>query len=265
MFRSGSASGASRAPRALAVRWPTLRECLLIGFSVAVLVVSNLLSYSPYPAVLNWILPELLLAAVLSPSYRARSLFSSAAANSPSATALGLYRKDLIASAAIAAVTGVAAGSVDAVGYKTFSSGLVSFFANEIGGVLPLACLSATIAMLVTGLVLRVKLVEATLFCRYRDRVRLLKLLEEASRLQVLRQAGVVYQFRHAALQDRLAALRAKEDHRKPRNQSPLADAHVENDRATPMWQACDSDVKQDGDSPKLLHAMHRIRLRQSR
>jgi hypothetical protein len=36
-------------------------------------------------------------------------------------------------------------------------------------------------------------------------RVRFMPLLETALQRQVLRQAGVVYQFRHAALQDRLA------------------------------------------------------------
>jgi hypothetical protein len=41
---------------------------------------------------------------------------------------------------------------------------------------------------------------------RHRDEVRFMSILEEAPRLQALRHADVVYQFRHAALQDRLAA-----------------------------------------------------------
>ena len=48
--------------------------------------------------------------------------------------------------------------------------------------------------------------------CRRQDRVRFLRLLEDASTRQVLRQAGVVYQFRHAALQDRLAAMGTRHD-----------------------------------------------------
>jgi hypothetical protein len=46
-----------------------------------------------------------------------------------------------------------------------------------------------------------------TLFLLRRRRVRFLPLLEDALRRQVLRQAGAVYQFRHAELQDRLAEL----------------------------------------------------------
>ena len=48
----------------------------------------------------------------------------------------------------------------------------------------------------------------ARLACRHRDRVRFIPLLEDAADRQVLRQAGVTYQFRHATLQDRLAAYR---------------------------------------------------------
>jgi hypothetical protein len=45
---------------------------------------------------------------------------------------------------------------------------------------------------------------------RHRDRVAFLRLLKEASRLQVLRQAGTVYQFRHSVLHERLATLGAE-------------------------------------------------------
>jgi hypothetical protein len=44
-------------------------------------------------------------------------------------------------------------------------------------------------------------------------RVRFVPLLEDALRRQVLRQAGAVYQFRHAELQDRLAAGYRSEHH----------------------------------------------------
>jgi hypothetical protein len=49
---------------------------------------------------------------------------------------------------------------------------------------------------LVTVLVLR---------SRHRIPLRLLSFLDDARRLGILRQAGPVYQFRHAKLQDRLA------------------------------------------------------------
>jgi hypothetical protein len=54
-----------------------------------------------------------------------------------------------------------------------------------------------------------VKLAELLLACQGTGRVRFMHLLQEASGRQVLRQAGTVYQFRHAALQDRLAATHA--------------------------------------------------------
>jgi hypothetical protein len=62
------------------------------------------------------------------------------------------------------------------------------------------------ITWLVAGQSPLVKLVELTLI-RPRGRVRFLQLLEDASRRQVLRQAGTLYQFRHAELQAHLAAM----------------------------------------------------------
>jgi len=42
---------------------------------------------------------------------------------------------------------------------------------------------------------------------RLRGRVRFMRVCEDALDRQVLRQAGAVYQFRHAELQDHLAAI----------------------------------------------------------
>ena len=50
-----------------------------------------------------------------------------------------------------------------------------------------------------------VRLTELVLTCQGRGRVHVLRLMKDAFDRQVLRQAGTVYQFRHAALQDRLA------------------------------------------------------------
>ncbi len=55
------------------------------------------------------------------------------------------------------------------------------------------------------GQVPLVKLTEIILTCRWRDRAHFHRLLEEACERQVLRQAGTVYQFRRALLQDQLA------------------------------------------------------------
>jgi hypothetical protein len=52
------------------------------------------------------------------------------------------------------------------------------------------------------------KLTELVLTCQ--GRAHFLHLLEDALDRQVLRQAGAVYQFRHAALQDHFAAMHRK-------------------------------------------------------
>lgn len=52
---------------------------------------------------------------------------------------------------------------------------------------------------------------EVALFLRMRRVVRFRRLLEHAREREVLRQAGAVYQFRHADLQDRLAARHRRE------------------------------------------------------
>ena len=66
-----------------------------------------------------------------------------------------------------------------------------------LGAGLPIWLLAAQVPL--------VKLTELVLACQGSGRVHFLYLLEEAFSRQVLRQAGAVYQFRHAALQDRLA------------------------------------------------------------
>ena len=58
-----------------------------------------------------------------------------------------------------------------------------------------------------TAQVPSVKLTELVLACQGKGGPGFLLLLEEALGRQVLRQAGAVYQFRHAVLQDRLARM----------------------------------------------------------
>ena len=60
----------------------------------------------------------------------------------------------------------------------------------------------------------KLKIAEASLLLRGHGRIRFMPLLETALQRQVLRQAGAVYQFRHAALQDHLAARMAEQEQR---------------------------------------------------
>jgi hypothetical protein len=48
---------------------------------------------------------------------------------------------------------------------------------------------------------------QVSLYLRGRPAVRFMRLLHQAADKQVLRQAGAVYQFRHAELQNHLASL----------------------------------------------------------
>jgi hypothetical protein len=59
---------------------------------------------------------------------------------------------------------------------------------------------------LVVGLAVSLRLTEVVLTLRGRGRMRFVRFFEDALDRQVLRQAGAVYQFRHAELQDHLAA-----------------------------------------------------------
>ena len=141
-----------------------------------------------------------------------RNLWSIPAADSRSATAAGSYRADRQATVLTGLGVGLAVGLVAgmASGMAPGASvGFASPLANDFATWLPwtLSILAAT--WLAIGQVPRVKFTELILACRSGERVRFLRLLEDAADRQVLRQAGVMYQFRHAALQERLAGAAA--------------------------------------------------------
>ena len=115
-------------------------------------------------------------------------------ASSPSATAVGTYRADRRTSVIAGLVIGVVAGVT--VGFAFgFTSGLVT----GLGA----ALFTGPIAVQVPV----VKLTEIILRFEEGNSVNFHRTLEDALDRQLLRQAGTVYQFRHAALQDHLAAM----------------------------------------------------------
>ncbi|MGH7750771.1 MAG: hypothetical protein ACREQ5_39265, partial [Candidatus Dormibacteria bacterium] len=59
----------------------------------------------------------------------------------------------------------------------------------------------------------KVSLVELALVTTGAGRVKFIRVLEDARHRQVLRQAGAVYQFRHAELQDHLAKTYRRHTH----------------------------------------------------
>ena len=91
---------------------------------------------------------------------------------------------------------GFAAGTVSALEFSpVFGSVAAAIFGLAIG----------LVTMLLASQAQLLKLTELVLAFQRKGRIRFILLLEEALSLQVLRQAGPVYQFRHAAMQDRLA------------------------------------------------------------
>jgi hypothetical protein len=128
------------------------------------------------------------------------SLWATPIASSPSATPGATYRSDRRTSVILGITIGLAIVFVFTLAYEPVG-GLAAGVAVAIG-----FGLAGTFTVsLAFGQVPLVKLTESILTCRWHYRVRFRGLLEDACNRQVLRQAGTVYQFRHAMLQDRLA------------------------------------------------------------
>ena len=129
------------------------------------------------------------------------SAWATPIAVSPSASPATTYRTDL----SFGVIAGLTAG---------LAGGLAVGLAAGLKFGAAFGCEAAVVIGLSAGLanwflsaqVPLVKLTELVLACQGSGRVHFLNLLEETLDRQVLRQAGAVYQFRHAALQDRLAA-----------------------------------------------------------
>ncbi len=175
-----SGFGLAGAPQTLVPRWPRRRE---LGWIIAIgLVFFPLL----VPAFLN--------------------LWATPVADSPSSTAARTYRIDRRTSLIYGLVYGLALGLAAGIG-GGLAAGIV---AGLVAG-LTSGLVFGLAFWFVAGQVPLVKLTELILIPQRPGRVHFLHLLEDAFGRQVLRQAGALYQFRHAALQAHLAAM-----HRQP-------------------------------------------------
>jgi hypothetical protein len=129
-----------------------------------------------------------------------RSLCAIPMAVSPSASAASTYRADLrtgvIGGLMIGVSGGLAAGVAAGVEFGP-AFGLEAALVFGLAAGLPIWLLTTQVPL--------VKLTELMLADQGSGRVHFQRLLDEAFSKQVLRQAGAVYQFRHAALQVRLA------------------------------------------------------------
>ena len=126
------------------------------------------------------------------------SLWATPIADLQSATAASTYRADRRTSMIYGLVAGLGVG----LGF-----GLSLGPRGGVGVGVGVGVLSALAGALLVGQVPLVKLTELTLTCQGWGQVHFLRLLEGASEQQVLRQAGTVYQFRHAVLQTHLAGM----------------------------------------------------------
>jgi hypothetical protein len=123
------------------------------------------------------------------------------AAASASATAVSSYHADRRTSVIAGLVIGSVAGVLGGFGFG---------FTVGIAAGLGAGLLAALVAVQVPV----VKLTDFILSFQEGSRVNFRRLLEDALDRQLLRQAGTVYQLRHAALQDHLAAMDSRPPHR---------------------------------------------------
>jgi hypothetical protein len=176
---AGLAAKLTGAPQTLVRRWPSPRE-----------LVRSLTTRSSYWPVGAWAV---------------------GAADSPSATAPGTYRSDCRTSILAGSLAGLICGldfgiQIGLMDGSTFKVASRYLLALALGTGLGTGLVTGLGTGLLTG---QAPLVTWSGLIRtpgLGGRLRFLRLLEDAHGRQVLRQAGAVYQFRHAALQDRLAA-----------------------------------------------------------
>lgn len=124
-------------------------------------------------------------------------------ANSTSATPIGTYQADLRSSKTIGLLVTFAAWAGFLVASWLGEASVPLWYIIVWGLGFGLAV--GLCVVLMSGEVVQVKLTEFLLACQRRGKIHFLRLLEDASNRQLLRQAGAVYQFRHAALQDHIA------------------------------------------------------------
>jgi hypothetical protein len=180
----GARGGRGGGPWALSPRWPRPAWLVPFGLLAFPLVIPRWVS--------GWVTP---------------------AADAPSATAMSAYRADRRSSVIYAGsfvVMLVIPALIFIVAGLSLSKPLPSVTEDIIHVALVLAWVAVAgvvvwcTAWLCSGQVPLVNLTQLVLLPS-RGRVSFARLLDDAHRRQVLRQAGTVYQFRHAALQSRLA------------------------------------------------------------
>lgn len=206
-----------RPPRPLVLRWPSPRQlgwilqpglevglAVGLGCALGAALAAGLVSGSTARAGSGFttgFVVGAVFGGVVGLALGLRSLWATPIAVSPAASAASTYRADLRTGGIGGLMAGVSGGLAAglAAGLKFGPAfGLEAGVVFGLAAGLPIWLLSAQVPL--------VKLTELVLADQGTGRAHFHRLLEEAFSKQVLRQAGAVYQFRHAALQDRLAA-----------------------------------------------------------
>jgi hypothetical protein len=208
--------GFKHAPRMFTLRWPGTRQIawilrtglevglgigLTMGFAGALAAgfASGFTSRAGSGFTDGFVV-GLVLGAVVGLVVALLGVWATPIAVSPSASAAATYRADLRAGAIAGLMTGLAGGLATGLGAGLEFGPAFGFEASVVSALgigLPVWMLTAQAP--------QVKFTELVVATQGGGRVHFLHLLNEAFSRQVLRQAGAVYQFRHAALQDRLA------------------------------------------------------------
>lgn len=216
--------GLPAVPYALDLRWPTRRELrhllarALVG-GLALGLISGPVSRLVFGLVFGWEFGwEFVLAVGLVSASMAGFMQGFAGLievwREPAATAQAVsprevYQSDRRVALAVGLLIGAAFAVVGALSAGLLLGPLIGLEAGLASGLvfgLVLGLVGALLAGLAAaGPAVHVVVVELVWWLRG-ESVRFLPLLEAALERQVLRQAGAVYQFRHAELQDRLAA-----------------------------------------------------------
>ncbi len=209
--------GYKHTPRTLILRWPRSRQVAWIlrnqlsvgraiglGVGLAGALVAGLASGSIVRAGSGFAVGfgvGFVFGAVVGLVLALGTVWASPLAGSPSARPATAYRADLNTSVVAGLMIGLAGGLTVGLAAGLKFGPAFGFEAAVVFG------LSAGLSnWFLAAQVPLVKLTELVLACQGSGRIHFLRLLEEALNRQVLRQAGAVYQFRHAALQERLAA-----------------------------------------------------------
>lgn len=174
--------GLAGAPQTLNPRWPRPRWVLPVWLPLFPLLT---------PLILNrWAIPV---------------------ADSPSATAARSYRADrrtsMIYAFVYALILGISAGLLTGLDRASQSFTSTSRLILGLGWALVTGLVTWLMAWLAAGQVPLVNLTQLVLIQQQEGRIHFAQLLKDAFDRQVLRQAGTVYQFRHAALQVHLAKM----------------------------------------------------------